>query len=117
MSEPTSEVHVPPPAPLPKGEREYRAFQRLLPGLLATHAGQYVAVHEENVVDAGPDDLELVQRVHERIGYVPIHVGLVVHPQPLPACPAPGNTVRMRPRPPRHGSSVQNAPAGRAIPG
>ncbi len=81
------EVHVPAPPPLPKGEREYRAFLRLLRGLLATHAGQYVAVHEEKVVDAGPDDLELVRRVHERFGYVPIHVGLVIDPQPLARMP------------------------------
>jgi len=81
------EVHVSPPPPLPKGEREYRAFLRLLPGLLPTHAGQYVAIHEEKVVDAGPDDLELVRRVHERIGYVPIHVGLVADPRPLARMP------------------------------
>jgi hypothetical protein len=79
-----SEVTNPPlfevvlPASTPsKGEREYEAFRRLLPGLLATHRGQYVAVHEGQVVDADEDDISLVRRVHARVGYVPIHVGLV----------------------------------------
>jgi hypothetical protein len=73
---PTFEVCPAAPA-LSKGEREHQAFLRLLPQLLTTHRGQYVAVHEGQVIDSDTDDIALIQRVHARIGYVPIHVGLV----------------------------------------
>jgi hypothetical protein len=76
------------PAPeLPKGEREYRAFLRLLPELLATHRGQYVAVHNGQVVDSDADDVALILRVQAKVGYVPIHVGLVADSQPLARIP------------------------------
>lgn len=80
---PLAPLDVTPP-PLSKGEREYRAFQRLLPQLLPTHRGQYVAVHEEQVVDSDADDVALILRVHARYGYVPIHVGLVTDAPPPP---------------------------------
>ena len=80
MSETTTtpifDVSLPVPA-LSKGEREYRAFLHMLPGLLATYRGKYVAVHEGQVVDSDANDIILIQRVHARIGYVPIYVGLV----------------------------------------
>jgi hypothetical protein len=70
-----SQITTPPPidvvvpVPLPdKGEREYQAFLRLLPQLLEKHRGQYVAIHEEQVVDSDTDDIALVQLVHARIG-------------------------------------------------
>jgi len=62
---------------LPKGEEEYQAFLRLLPQLLGTHRGKYVAIHEGQVVDVDTDDTALILRVQGKIGYVPIHVGLV----------------------------------------
>ena len=87
MSEP---VTLPAPvldlsaAPRTKWEREYQAFRRLLPQLLATHRGQYVAIHNEQVVDSGDDRLALALRVLARIGNVPIHVGRVTEePEPL----------------------------------
>jgi hypothetical protein len=64
-------------APRSKWEREYQAFRRLLPQLLATHRGKYVAIHEEQVVDSGDDKLALALRVLARVGNVDIHVGLV----------------------------------------
>ena len=76
ITTPIFDVSVPVPA-LSKGEREYRAFLHMLPGLLATHRGTYVAVHEGQVVDSDANDIILIQRVHARIGYVPIYVGLV----------------------------------------
>jgi hypothetical protein len=82
----TFDVKVPAPE-LTKGQREYQAFLRLLPQLLATHRGQYVAIHDGQVVDQGTDDIALIQRVHARIGYVPIHVGLVTHPLPVVRIP------------------------------
>ncbi len=82
----TFEVTLPAPE-LSKGEREYQAFLRMLPELLATHRGQYVAIHEGRVVDADADDIALIRRVHQRIGYVPIHVGLVTDQPPLVRIP------------------------------
>jgi hypothetical protein len=61
-----------------KWEREYQAFQQLLPQLLATHRGRYVAIHEGQVVDSGTEKLDLALRVLSRVGKVPIHVGLVI---------------------------------------
>jgi hypothetical protein len=75
------EISLPTPI-LSKGEREYQAFLRLLPDLLATYKGHYVAIHDGKVVDTDTDDIALVKRVHARVGYVPIHVGLVTD-QPL----------------------------------
>ena len=40
-----------------KWEREYHAFRRLLPQLLATHRGRYVAIHQEEVADSGDEKL------------------------------------------------------------
>lgn len=80
---PTFGVHLPDP-PLTKFERERRAFYRLLPDLLQTHRGQYVAVHDEQVVDSGPERLPVAMRVLERVGPTDIYVGLVsVEPEPL----------------------------------
>ncbi len=52
------------------------AFLRLLSGLLATHRGEYVAIHEEKVVDNGPDAAELAARAVRRFK-ADIFVGLV----------------------------------------
>ena len=68
-------VQLPPPAT--KFDRERQAFYRLLPELLRTLNGRYVAIHEEQVVDDGPTRLEVAMRVLHRIGNVDIYVGLV----------------------------------------
>src|SRR5436190_23147806 len=85
MSEPVTlpapEVPTAPPPPT-KWERERRAFLRLLPELLRTHRGQFVAVHDEQVVDSGDDPIALIKRVHARFGYVPIHVEEVAEQPP-----------------------------------
>jgi hypothetical protein len=73
---PLLEAHPAPPV-LTGGEREYRAFLRLLPELLPQYEGKFVAIHNEQVIDSDSDDIALIQRVHARVGYVPIHVGLV----------------------------------------
>src|SRR4051812_12852658 len=82
----TFEVQLPVPA-LSNGEREYQAFLRLLPILLLTHRGQYVAIHGGTVVDADKDDIALIRRVHAKIGYVPIHVGMVTSWPPMVRIP------------------------------
>jgi hypothetical protein len=85
-TQPVLEVHLPSPLPS-KGEREHQAFQRLLPELLQEYRGKYVAIHEGKVVDSDSDDITLVQRVHSRIGYVPIHVALVTDRPPIARIP------------------------------
>ena len=73
-----------PPAPRSKWEREYRAFLQLLPQLLVTERGKYVAIHEERVIDSDADEMALIARVLARIGNVDIHVGLVGdQPEPV----------------------------------
>jgi len=65
-------------------ENEQRAFLRLLPTLLATHQGQYVAVHHGRVIAEGPDQVEVAKQAYARAGYVPIYVGLVTNEPPRP---------------------------------
>ena len=86
MTHSTLEVTVPAPI-LSKSESEYRAFMRLLPELLKTHRGLHVAIHDGQVVDCDADDIALIKRVHAKVGYVPIHVGLVVESQPVSRIP------------------------------
>ena len=62
----TFEVHLPVPK-LTKFDRERLAFFRLLPDLLLTHAGQYVAIHDEQVVDSGPIRADVVCRTLDRV--------------------------------------------------
>jgi hypothetical protein len=75
-------VELPRP-PMTKWDREYQAFLRLLPDLLKSHRGQYVAVHNEQVVDVGDHKIDLAYRVYEKYGYLPIYVGIVAE-RPLP---------------------------------
>lgn len=81
---------LPPPVlnlaapPRTKWEREQQAFRRLLPHLLATHCGQYVAVHDGQVVDSDANPLTVALRVLARVGNVDIYVGLVTEePEPV----------------------------------
>jgi hypothetical protein len=70
--------------PRSKWEREYEAFRRLLPGLLQTHRGKYVVIHNEQVVASGTDDLALALEFFAKHGNVAIHVGLVTdEPEPV----------------------------------
>jgi hypothetical protein len=73
---PAPVLNLPPP-PRDKWEEEYHAFIRLLPELLETHRGKYVAIHEGHVVDSGDDKIALAMRAYDRFGYIPIYVGLV----------------------------------------
>ena len=70
--------------PACKPDRARRAFFRLLPQLLASHRGEYVAIHDEQVVDSGPNRLEVALHVLQRVGNVDIYVGLVSdQPEPI----------------------------------
>jgi hypothetical protein len=65
-------------------EEERRAFLRLLPTLLATHRGRYIAVYQRSVIADGPDQVEVAKRAYALAGYVPIYVGLVTDELPRP---------------------------------
>ncbi len=54
-------------------ESEREAFQRLLPGLLKTRRGQFVAIHGGRVVDADVDEGALAGRVIAQ-GYDPVYI-------------------------------------------
>lgn len=54
-------------------EPEREAFQRLLPELLKTHRGQFVAIHGGRVVDADADERALARRVLAR-RYDPVYI-------------------------------------------
>jgi hypothetical protein len=86
-----NEVHTPPPPnlqsePIASADREVerRAFLRLLPTLLPTHRGQYVAVYHQGVVAAGPDQVDVAKTAYSQAGYVPIYVGLVTDERAQP---------------------------------
>ena len=66
-----------------KWDREYAAFLTMLPQLLQSHAGKYVAVHEGQLVHTGDEKVELGLRVYKTYGHVPIYVGLVTATPPV----------------------------------
>ena len=74
-------------------ERERAAFYRLLPSLLTTHRGKYVAVHDEQPVEFGDDTVAVATQVYQRFGYIPVFIGQVTEkpktpiriPSPRPA--------------------------------
>jgi hypothetical protein len=63
--------------PADKWQREFQAFQVLKPGLLTTHPGQYVVIHNGEVAASGPDDVALALDFFVKHGNVPVHIGLV----------------------------------------
>jgi len=81
-------------APESPWERERRAFHQLLPSLLVTHSGQYVAVHEGKVIAKGRDRVEVAMEAYERVGYVSLFVGLVAEGLPLRRVLVPSPRVR-----------------------
>ena len=60
------ETAVPPAAPDPAVVRERTAYAQLLPALQQSHAGQFVAIHGAQVVDADSDEAALFARIDER---------------------------------------------------
>jgi hypothetical protein len=58
--------------------REFAAFSRLLPELLKTERGRFVAVHGGAVVAVADTFEDAALAAYQRVGYVPIHVGQVV---------------------------------------
>ena len=81
-------------APESPWERERRAFHQLLPSLLVTHPGQYVAVHEGKVIASGRDRVEVAMEAYKRVGYVPLFVGMVAEALPRRIVRVPSPRVR-----------------------
>lgn len=79
-----------------KWNQERRAFLRLLPSLLRSYQGSYVAIHGSKVVDSGSDKVALGLRVYERFGYVPIYFGQVLK-KPRGAVRVPSPRLRLSP--------------------
>jgi Family of unknown function (DUF5678) len=68
--------------------REQWAFYCVLGDLLKTHRGQHVAVHNRQVIAAGPDRMDVIRRAREQVGNVPIYVGFVSdEPPPVARIP------------------------------
>ena len=61
----------------PKFNREWAAFYEMLPDLLKTYRGQYVAIHEGRIIANGADKDAVWRQAHEQFGHVTILVRLV----------------------------------------
>ncbi len=71
-----------PAKPLSGFEREKAAFERIKPELMKQYAGRCVAVVGGQVVEVGEDKIEVIERVRERLGRVPMYVQRVsAHPR------------------------------------
>lgn len=62
------------PAPGSGFLREKAAFERLKPQLMKQYAGKCVAVVGGKVVEIGEDKMEVVRKVREHLGPVPMYV-------------------------------------------
>ena len=58
-------------------DREREAFRTLLPSLMATYRGCYVAIRHGQVVADGPSKVDVARRAYGCVGYVPLYVGFV----------------------------------------
>lgn len=58
-------------------QRERIVFYRMLPELLKTHRGRYVAVLGGAIVGTGDDFITVAQDAYSRHGHIPIYIGLV----------------------------------------
>ena len=72
----------PPSSPDDEWERARQAFERMRSKLLKTHKGQFVAILNDQVVDADAEIGTLARRVYARFGYRPIYMQKVTeHPR------------------------------------
>jgi len=70
------------------------AFYRLLPDLLKTHRGRYVAIYQGTVVGHGETPRQVSLEAHRQYGEVSIYIGLVSE---QPAAPIRIPSVRIVP--------------------
>jgi len=73
---------------------EREAFQRLLPELLKTHKGQFVAIHKGEVVDADTDNRELAKRIYAGKLF-PVYIQLVSEQPRVIELPSPEEVRRV----------------------
>ncbi len=66
-----------------KVEKEQAAFEKMRLELLKRYRGQYVAVHNSEVVEVAPDLRSLHLKVYARFGHTPI-LHIQVTDEPLP---------------------------------
>jgi hypothetical protein len=57
---------------LRKMEAETAAFERMHSQLVADFLGEYVAIHNEQLIDHDPDIMQLRSRIRQRYGRMPI---------------------------------------------
>jgi len=62
-------------------QEDREVFLRLLPELLKTHPGQFVAIFHGRLVDADPDQWALAKRIYAKYGYQPIYMDKVEKPR------------------------------------
>jgi len=72
-----------------KLKAEVQAFERMHPQLVKQYLGQFVAVHEGQIVDADVDFEALFLRLEKRLGDVPVLIR-PVSVEPAPELRAPG---------------------------
>jgi hypothetical protein len=58
-------------------EQEIAAFETMKPALMEQYSGQYVAIHQGEVVVSGDQKLDVSRQVREQYGPVVYYVGLV----------------------------------------
>jgi len=72
-------------------EREKSTFTRLLPTLMPRYAGQFVAVHDGDVVDSDRSSSELVRRFFRQFGDTHVYIGYVGQEEPVSYSVSPFN--------------------------
>ena len=88
ITPPTCDVNLPgAPNPLKGEPRISGIFANGAAVVEKTPSQQYVAIYDEKVVDSDANDTALIERVHAKIGYVPIYVGIVAEVQPVSRIP------------------------------
>jgi hypothetical protein len=55
-------------------EQEIAAFEEMKPTLLKQYSGQYVGIHQGQVVAVGPSRVQVVKDIYERLGQVVCYV-------------------------------------------
>jgi hypothetical protein len=78
-----------PKPPDDKWHRDRAAFLGMLPELLKSHSGRYVAVHDGQVVAVGDGFVDCARAAYGRVGYVPMYIAPVTERPPRVRIPSP----------------------------
>lgn len=76
---------------LERFKQEKEAFLRIKSELLESerYLGEFVAIHEGQIVDHDRDNVALAQRVYSRYGYIPIYIDKVKREREIVELPSP----------------------------